>query len=130
MPKELDELITHGYERLQEVYEDIKRYENLVNLGHCMGITNTSVFLDILQIEQMDGTKAGSSNQASASVETTPDVMARPNTYSISPQQRETTGKENRPMEKAVEKSATLNPREENRLINQFLRANGKCFIL
>jgi hypothetical protein len=96
-----------------------------------MGITN-SVFLDILQIEQMDGTKAGSSKQGSVPVETTPEVLARPNTYSISPQQSEVSGKENRPIEKSVqaEKSTTLNPREENRLINQFLRANGKCFIL
>ncbi|KAL3101979.1 hypothetical protein niasHS_003388 [Heterodera schachtii] len=114
IPHEFDQLITHGYERLQEVYHDIKRYELLQMDNRQSGSTSANDNKSDDNCELLEGhTVRNHSNNA--------DGIGR-NVSSTTSKTVKRNGKENQRPNVSLGK---IKPREEARLLNQLLKNNA-----
>uniref|UniRef100_A0A1I8BBA7 HYLS1_C domain-containing protein n=1 Tax=Meloidogyne hapla TaxID=6305 RepID=A0A1I8BBA7_MELHA len=95
LPPEFEELLDYGYERLNEVYEDIKKYERLIE---------------------------GSERNVE---EIRPQENAQEQQKEPSPARKEPIDREKENKRPEASRKGTLDPKEENKLINQFLRSNA-----
>uniref|UniRef100_A0A914HYM7 Centriolar and ciliogenesis-associated protein HYLS1 C-terminal domain-containing protein n=1 Tax=Globodera rostochiensis TaxID=31243 RepID=A0A914HYM7_GLORO len=112
--REFDHLIALGYERLHEVYADIKRYEQLLEET------------DTKQIDQPNTTNATSEDDFEGNSDQF-SQQNRPKGAAIKgqiPLKMPTTsnGKENR---RPTHSFGTMKPREETRLLNHLLKNNA-----
>uniref|UniRef100_A0A183C7I5 HYLS1_C domain-containing protein n=1 Tax=Globodera pallida TaxID=36090 RepID=A0A183C7I5_GLOPA len=112
--REFEQLIALGYERLQEVYADTKRYEQLLE------------GMDTKQIDQPNTTNATSEDDYGGncdqfSHQNRPKVAARKGPILLKIPTT-SNGKENR---RPTHSFGTMKPREETRLLNHFLKNNA-----
>ncbi|KAF7636282.1 HYLS1_C domain-containing protein [Meloidogyne graminicola] len=103
LPKEFDELLDYGYERLNEVYDDIKKYEQLM--------------------EESERNVGETIKKGSEETKNREDVPEQESISSSLKKRDKDFGKENkRPV---TSRKGNFDPKVENRLINQFLRENA-----